>query len=405
MNTGEQRISLSYERLLLICCSATFACYCGSYMRIPVVPLYARLLGANTVQIGVINSTFLLVAGAFSLPLGLVSDRIGRKLLILCGLFLIGASSLLLSLATTFRQITLIYSIFGLGVAFFGPTMMSFVADFSPLTHIGRSYGWYTLAIYGGMSLGPALGGGIAQLLGYKPVFLVAGVFLAVVAVLVFFILPRARHVVINRPARRPALEILRALVRNPLLLSCWMVTMGGCMGLGMFITFIPLYAQSRGLRIGQIGIIFLAQAVSNSLSRLPFGRLSDYVSRRSTLVTAGFICYAIALAGYGLASNLAWFVFFAVLTGVGMGLAFTAVGALIAEVVEPSFRGVAMGGYNSSIYLGMMLGSLVMGAVIRSTGYPHAFFIIAGINLAVTFVFTLVFNVTRARVRSETSG
>ena len=40
----------------------------------------AKLLGANTVQVGVINSTFLLVAGAFSLPLGLVSDRIGRKL-------------------------------------------------------------------------------------------------------------------------------------------------------------------------------------------------------------------------------------------------------------------------------------------------------------------------------------
>lgn len=402
MNTGEQRILPSYEKLLLICCLASFACYCGSYMRIPVVPLYARLLGANTVEIGVINSTFLLVAGAFSLPLGLVSDRVGRKLLILCGLLLIGASSLMLSLATSARQIVWIYLLFGLGVASFGPTMMSFVADFSPPTHLGRSYGWYTLAIYGGMSLGPAAGGGIAQLLGYKPVFVVAGVFLAVIAVIVFFVLPRARHVVINRPAKRPTVDILRALVRNPLLLACWLVTMGGCMGLGMFITFIPLYAQNRGLQIGQIGIIFGAQAVSNALSRIPFGRLSDYVSRRSSLVTAGFICYAAALAGFGLVLNLTGFVLFAVLTGAGMGLAFTAVGALIAEVVEPAFRGVAMGGYNSCIYLGMMLGAFVMGAVIRSTGYPHAFFIIAGINLAVTFVFTLVFNFTRARAGSE---
>ena len=42
------------------------------------------------------------------------------------------------------------------------------------------------------------------------------------------------------------------------------------------------------------------------------------------------------------------------------------------------------------------------MGAVIRATGYPHAFFIVAGINLAVTVVFTLVFNFTRARAGSE---
>jgi MFS family permease len=371
-------------------------------MRIPVVPLYAKLLGANTVDVGVINSTFLLVAGLFSLPLGLVSDRVGRKLLILCGLLTIGGTSLLLSLASSARQIALIYFLFGVGVASFGPTMMSFVADFSPSTHLGRSYGWYTLAIYGGMSLGPAAGGGIAQLLGYKPVFIFAGVLLLVLAVIVFFILPRARHVLVNRPPRRPAIDIMRGLLRNPSVLTCWLVTIGGFMGFGMFITFIPLYGQNRGLHIGQIGIVFAAQAVSNALSRIPFGRLSDYVSHRSNLVTAGFICYAAALAGFGFAVNLAWFVLFAVVTGAGMGLAFTAVGALIAEVVEPGSRGIAMGGYNSSIYFGMMLGALVMGAVIRSIGYPHAFFIIAGINLAVTAVFTLVFNFTRARARSE---
>ncbi len=405
MNTGGQKIVPSYERLLLICCTVTFACYCGSYMRIPIVPLYARLLGAGTVQVGVINSTFLLVAGAFSLPLGLVSDRIGRKLLILFGLLVMGITSLLLGLTTTVPQIILVYSFFGVGLAAFGPTMMSFVADFSPMTHIGRSYGWYTLAIYSGMSLGPAIGGGIAQLLGYKPVFVFAGAFLMAVGAIVFFILPRARHVVINRPQKLPALDIVRGLLRNPLLLTCWLVTMGGCMGLGMFITFIPLYAQNRGMQIGQIGIIFGAQAVSNACSRIPFGRLSDSVSRRSDLVTAGFVCYAAALAGFGIASSLTGFVLMAVVTGAAMGLAFTATGALIAEVVEPAVRGVAMGGYNSCIYLGMMLGSLVMGEVIRSTGYPHAFFIIAGINLAVTAVFTLVFTITRTRARFDEHG
>ena len=402
MNENGRRIVPSYERLLLICCMATFACYCGSYMRIPVVPLYARLFGADTVRVGMINSTFLLVAGAFSLPLGLVSDRIGRKLLILCGLLTIGATSILLAFTASTVQICLVYLFFGLGVAAFGPTMMSFVADFSPLSHIGRSYGWYTLAIYSGMSLGPALGGGVAQLLGYKSVFVLAGAFLVLVAAIVSLILPRARHVVVNRPPKQPPLEIMRVLLKNPLLLSCWLVTLGGCMGMGMFITFIPLYAQSRGLKIGQIGIIFGAQALSNAISRMPFGRLSDYVSRRSSLVTAGFVCYAAALAGYGVAQNLTGFVLLAVLTGVGMGLAFTAVGALIAEVVEPGVRGVAMGGYNSCIYLGMMLGSLVMGAVIRRTGYPHAFFIVASINLAVTAVFTLAFTLVRSRAGAE---
>lgn len=75
------------------------------------------------------------------------------------------------------------------------------------------------------------------------------------------------------------------------------------------------------------------------------------------------------------------------------MGMAFTAVGALISELVRPDARGLAMGGYNSAIYIGMMLSSLAMGAVIREIGFLSAFVIVAMINLAATGLFHLVFN------------
>jgi len=362
-------------------------------MRFPVVPLFARALGADIFHVGMINSAFMLTAGILSLPLGILSDRLGRKLLIMCGLFIIALSSFLLFFCTSAYQMMWIYFLFGVGLAAFAPTMMSFVSDFSPVTHLGRSYGWFTLALYGGMSIGPAIGGKLAEELGFRPVFLTSGAIILSVLVLVFFFLPRARHVLISKPARRPTAEVARDLVKNTPLLACWLATLGGCMGLGMFITFLPVYAHEQGVKIGSIGLIFAAQGVSNGLSRIPFGRLSDRVEKRSNLVVIGLVCFAFSIAGLGIAHDIFTLVLFASLVGISMGLAFTTVGALIAEVVAPDSRGLAMGGYNSAIYGGMMLSSLCMGAVIQQIGFKYSFFIVGTINLITAGVFLLVFS------------
>jgi MFS family permease len=383
----------SYELLLLMCCTFTFTCYMGSYMRFPVVPLFARALGADTLQVGMINSSFMLTASVLSLPLGILSDRLGRKLLILCGLMILSLSSFLLCFSTSAVQMMGIYLLFGVGLASFAPTMMSFVADFSPATHLGRSYGWYTLAIYGGMSLGPAAGGLMAARLGFQPVFMASGIIIFALFVMVFFFMPRARHVLIQRPSRRPTRDVARDLLKNIPLLACWLATLGGCLGLGMFITFVPLYAQDQGVHIGQIGFIFAVQGVANALSRIPFGRLSDRVGRRSNLVVAGLISFALSVGGLGMAYNLITFMVFAAGVGMSMGLAFTALGALISEVVSPDARGLAMGGYNSAIYIGMMLSSLVMGAVIREIGFANGFLIVGMINLVTAGLFHIVFS------------
>jgi MFS family permease len=66
-------------------------------------------------------------------------------------------------------------------------------------------------------------------------------------------------------------------------------------------------------------------------------------------------------VAAFGISRNTGHFVLFSILFGIGMSLAFTSAGALIAEVVPAESRGLAMGGYNTCIYLGMMLSSAIM--------------------------------------------
>jgi MFS family permease len=371
-------------------------------MRLPVVPLYARSIGADTVQVGIINSAFLIMAGILSLPMGILSDRFGRKRFACMGLIVLSVTSFSLYFSKTPIQIMWIYLFFGAGLAAFGPTMMSFVADFSPNTHLGRSYGWYTTALYTSMSLGPAVGGFVAQHRGFLQVFLISGtiIFLTFWAVMLF--LPPTHLVIVDRPEKPNPWIIIRELLKNRPLLSCWLVTLGGCFALGMFITFLPLHAQNQRLTVWQIGLVFAAQGISNALSRIPFGYLSDRVTNRSTLVVIGLIGFSASMAGFAISKSTIHFVTFAIAFGTSMGLAFTSVGALIAEVVPLESRGLAMGGYNTCIYFGMMLSSASMGAIIRNIGFEKGFFITAEVNLIlVGFFYILMKEFSRIKAKT----
>jgi MFS family permease len=375
-----------YAVLLLICCGVVLGCYFGTYMRFPVVPLYALSLGGDTVMVGLINGAFLLSAGALSLPLGLIANRLGMKLLAGVGLLILAASSFLLAVSSTPHQLIWIYLFSGAGLAAFGPTTMSYVAGISPPTHLGRSYGWYTTALYVGMSLGPAAGGFVAEAWGFSPVFILSGLSIFLTFWIMFFFLPRARHVMPASPSQ-PAMgrAVIREVAKNRPLLGSWLATGGGCFGLGVFITYLPLHAHEQGLTYGQIGLVFAVQGVMNAVSRLPFGHLSDRVKHRTLLVVWGLLGVAASLAGYGLSRQPLHFILSAVAMGISMGLAFTSVAALCVETVPPDHRAIAMGGYNSAIYLGMMVSAAGLGPIIGLTGYKDGFLLTTLITVLIT--------------------
>ncbi len=376
---------------MFICCVVTFGTYFSISMRLPVVPLYARTLDITTAQIGIFNAAFFLMAGLLSLPMGLISDRTGSKPVAAAGVAILAVSAFSLYLCDTFLALTLVYLFFGIGIAAFGPTIMSFVAHISPNTHLGRSYGWYTTALFCGMSLGPALGGFLAQQFGFIPVFAAIGVILLINLAALTVCMPAARQAAGASGPKKQA-QPLKKLFGNRPLMACWQITLFACFGLGMFISFVPLHAHNLGLNVKEIGLVFFVQGLCNGFSRIPFGHLSDKVASRGTLVVIGIAGYTASLAGFGACQNLAHFIGFAILSGCSMGLAFTSVGALIAEVVPPESRGIAMGGYNTCIYFGMMLSSAGMGGIIQIIGFANGFYLTALVNAVALGCFVLLF-------------
>jgi MFS family permease len=277
------------------------------------------------------------------------------------------------------------YVLFGAGLAAFAPGMLSLVADVMPPQRLGQAYGWYTTAIYIAMTLGPASGGYLAKTVGLRQVFVVSGTLLVAVAILALLVLPQGppRHKTELHAAMAASFELLR----NRRLLACLLATVGSCIGFGVFLTFLPLYAAQHGYDPAQVGLVFAAQAITNVFGRVPIGSLADRVDRRH-LVAVGLVCLAMALAAMGQFALLGQLMVCAVVMGIGMALTFTAIGALIAELVPAVQRGLAMGMYNSCVYLGMMAGSTVMGLALKRIGYPIGFAAAGGMALVTLLLF-----------------
>lgn len=367
--------SIDYIPLLTTCCLITFGCYFATAMRLPVMPLHARTFGVSTVQIGMINSVFYLMAGIFSFPSGFLAQKIGGKRLVVYGLINLSIATFLLFFSQSFFHFTVLYLMLGIGVAAFGPTMMSLVAEIAPATHLGRAYGWYTTALFCGLSLGPGVAGALGQWIGLRAVFIVASVLVLVILWAVIVFLPKkSLDREKNYQSQTGILSDIGVLFKNAPLLGCWLVTFGANLVAGMFFTFLPLHALDQGITVAQTGAIFLIQALINAASRIPFGILSDRVAQRKYLVLGGIVLVGFSITGFGAARLFYQFVIAGLGLGVGLGLAFTSIGALIAETVDKNLRGPAMGGYNTCIYFGMMIGSIAFGPVIEAIGFDRSF-------------------------------
>jgi MFS transporter, DHA1 family, multidrug resistance protein len=384
--TTMAEFSQRYGTFLLLCLIG-FATFFSSYMRIPVLPLFAVSLGAGPVQVGIINGSFMLATGLLSIPGGLLADRYGRRILAIGGIVAAALSSLLVTQCSSSGQLAVAYLLFGVGLAAFVPSMLSQVADALPAERLGQAYGWYTTAVYAAITLGPATGGIVAKSAGLRQVFFLSGGLLLLVAIAAFLILPRS-SASRNIPLRRVLAESV-LLLSNRRLLAGLLASLGSAFGFGTFISFMPLHAAGHGLDPAQVGLVFAAQALTNVVGRIPVGMAVDRIAL-PRIIVVGLLCFASGLALLGRFTETGSLAACAVLLGLGMALIFTAIGALIAQVVPALQRGLAMGMYNSCVYLGMMAGASTLGALVAVFGYP-AGFALGGLAAVVTVLLFLL--------------
>lgn len=179
----------SNKSALYILMFSLFITMGGIGIIIPVMPDYLRLFGVGGQALGFLIAGFALAQFLFSPVAGELSDRHGRKLFIVFGLFIYGLSQIFFGLATEVWMLFAARFISGFGAAFIMAPTMAFVADITTLEDRGKGMGLLGAAMSLGFTIGPGIGGFLANVNLHFP-FYVAGCFALATSLISYFVLP-----------------------------------------------------------------------------------------------------------------------------------------------------------------------------------------------------------------------
>jgi len=346
----------------------------------PTFSLFAKSLGASVTLIGVLSSARGLTRTLASIPIGMVSDSKGRRVVLLSGMLLLSASAFLYSLVSTPYLLLPLRMITGVVIAATFFIGMAYMGDIVKKQDQGLASGVYTSCMGLGFTVGSALGGGLAATSGYLTTFRVA----SAIALVGFFIalwgLARPRD---SQPVERTAetpLGRLGLLSREPQLLAA---SLGYLLIILMFdaavVNFFPLYA-AESLSIGQsaIGAMMATRALVSTSVRLPTGMLTTRIASERLMMIALMIGTLMMLAMCCVSAPLPLTLLLAG-EGICFGMYLTAGQAYVTESVAQPDRGTAMGLYSMTGSLASAVGPFLMGVVGDSFGL-RAVFLFTGI-------------------------
>jgi DHA1 family multidrug resistance protein-like MFS transporter len=236
---------------------SVFVAVLGFSLVAPIFPAYAMGLGASYTLMGLIISVYGAVQLITQVPIGRLSDRTGRKWLILLGLTSFTIMPLLYIYATNAYLLLPIRILGGAGASAVWPIAMALIIE--QAEGKGSAMGWYNASFYSALAFGPIIGGGLYELYGLKAPFYFWALlgFTTVVMVLVKVHEP-ARHEVSSRKAPGlPREDLIRRGYKSTFFACCGVVMWVGIVG-GFNITMLPSYSSRIGLSTIEIGLIYM---------------------------------------------------------------------------------------------------------------------------------------------------
>jgi len=367
---------------------SVFVAVLGFSLVAPIFPLYAIDLGASYTLLGMVVSIYGAVQLVTQIPAGRLSDRLGRKPLMLAGLLSFATLPLLYIYATSAYLLLPIRAFGGVGASLVWPVAMAMIVDQASSTKRGSAMGWYNATFFSALAVGPAIGGGLYDLFGLRAPFYfwaLLGAFSFVIVLLRVREPPRFREPsgTSSRPSVHPREELIRTGYWVTFLASCGVVMWTGVVG-GFNFTLLPSLASGVGLSTVQIGILYFVFGGANALSNVYFGKAADR-GRRKTLIVAG--CAAGVAAFYLLAhsTTLLWLLVSLGVLGLASGMGNPAAAAIVADITSTSRRGEIFGIFNTARMAGVVIGPLVAGLSADAQGISGTLAVFLGIALTVT--------------------
>ncbi len=344
----------------------------GLSMVSPILPTYAESFQVSYTLVGFVISSFAIARMVLDMPAGILARKFDKKKIMILGLVLISASSVLAGLAPNYITLIIARMLEGAGSALYVTTATVFLIQISGEEKRGQYMSLYMGMLLLGAIFGPTFGGIIADAYGIRAPFFAYAIItgLAVIPTLVLPKLTNSGNVSSHLNLREIVSDMRQVLSHPSFILVSFVVFTLFLLRTGVRTTLVPLFAANNlGLDEISIGLILTIGAITTTLTIVPMGKISDRIGRKKPLalclvLTAGvtliipfsmdLLTLSIALAIYGAVIGLS-----------GPAAAY------VTDVSPQDKLEISMGLYRMISDFGFVVGPLLLGFLADLTATP----------------------------------
>ena len=373
---------LNAFRVLLL---SVFMAMIGLGIISPILPNYASDLGATGIYIGLIYSSFSLSRAILQTPMGRLADTYSKKKIILAGLTLYAAVSVIYTYVTSPETLILVRILHGVGSSMMMPVAMAYGINLTPKGEEGKYMGYMNTALFSGFGAGPFIGGYIYENYSTRMVFNTMTLLIVISLILTIIFVPDETSLGLTK--KRTQVSI-KKLLSNRTLSSILVYRAVNALGRGTIMSFLPLFAvQTLGLSSTSIGVVLSVGIFLNAFLQTPMGILADRYNRKILLIGGGLI----ATVGYIYMVHTGTItqIFIArIIVSIGGALSLPAVTAIIAEEGREFGTGSTVGVFNTAMSIGQIVGPVLSGVLLDRYGMGSVFYFSGFISLISVLAF-----------------
>jgi MFS family permease len=368
----------SYPSVYYVMVFIGFSFVLGMGLASAFLPILALELDPSGMMVGYVVSAWFLTRVFIELPSGVISDRIGRRRLLIFGIALSSVGSLLCAIANSIYLLIVGRGLWGFGAALFFLNNTAILIDLFKSKRRGRALGTFQGIQFVGSLIGAPLGAFFASLIGYSSVFYITFGILCLSLILAFTSkelkeVGASSSSSNSQPSIRKALASL--LDRN-ILVICVICFSRMFIITGAMSTVFPLYLfETLGFNVSVIGVITAARTGGFIVATIASGYLSDRFGRK-IVILAGLLIEIPCLYIYTVTQSFGLITVVGILDGVGAGLVSATLIVLLSEIVKPEFRGVSIGLYRTFLDIGGIAGPIVFIIIATQFGIYLSFYI-----------------------------
>lgn len=372
-SADERLVTPAFARITV----SALAYFIAIGVTVPVLPRYVEeVLHGGGTAVGVAVGAFAVSAAALRPLVGRIGDERGRRVLVIGGASVAAVSVLGYAAFDNFAWLVAMRLLTGVGEAAMFVGAATAVQDLAPAARRGEATSYFSVAVYGGLAIGPLLGESVRTQWGVHATWYVSAA-MCVVAALVAVGMPRVRPMVERRDLVTKRKFLHRAALRPGIVLALSTTAFAG------FSAFVPLYVKDIGLTSS--GLVFAEYAFAVLAVRVFFARLPDRLgsipgaSLAMLLQSVGLVAmFALHSPGGLYASTFVY--------SMGVSLLYPSLFPLVVDAAPEHERSQAIATFTLFFDVSQGLGAFVLGVVVSLSSERFAF-LAAGLLSALALV------------------